>query len=93
MSSANYLDRLVENGAVVKNSPASAGYKRDLSLFDPWVGKIAWRKTWQPTPVFLPKKSHGLSSKESDMTEVTEHTHTDLGKLANILEKAMALHV
>ena len=22
--------------------------------FDPWVGKIFWRRAWQPTPVFLP---------------------------------------
>ena len=22
--------------------------------FDPWVGKIPWRRKWQPTPVFLP---------------------------------------
>ena len=22
--------------------------------FDPWVGKIPWRRSWQPTPVFLP---------------------------------------
>ena len=22
--------------------------------FDPWVGKIPWRKEWQATPVFLP---------------------------------------
>ena len=21
--------------------------------FDPWVGKIPWRREWQPTPVFL----------------------------------------
>ena len=27
--------------------------------FDPWVGKIRWRKKWQPTPVFLPGKFHG----------------------------------
>ena len=26
--------------------------------FDPWVGKIPWRRTWQPTPIFLPGKSH-----------------------------------
>ena len=26
---------------------------------DPWVGKIPWRKEWQPTPVFLPGESHG----------------------------------
>ena len=46
--------------------------------FDPWVGKIPWRRKWQPTPVLLPGKSHGQRSlvgyipwvrKESDMTE------------------------
>ena len=46
--------------------------------FNFWVGKISWRRQWQPTPVFLPGKSHGWGSlvgyspwgrKESDMTE------------------------
>ena len=27
--------------------------------FDPWVRKISWRRSWQPTPVFLPGESHG----------------------------------
>ena len=27
--------------------------------FDPWVGKIPWRRTWQSTPLFLPRESHG----------------------------------
>ena len=27
--------------------------------FDPWFGKISWRRKWQPTPVFLPGESHG----------------------------------
>ena len=27
--------------------------------FDPGVSKIPWSRTWQPTPVFLPGKSHG----------------------------------
>ena len=27
--------------------------------FDPWVRKILWRRIWPPTPVFLPRKSHG----------------------------------
>ena len=36
---------------VVKNLPVNA---RDMKLaFDPWVGKIPWRREWQPTPVFL----------------------------------------
>ena len=30
--------------------------------FDPWVGKIPWRREWQPTPVFLPKEFHGQRS-------------------------------
>ena len=30
--------------------------------FDPWIGKIPWRRKWQPTPVFLPGKSHGQRS-------------------------------
>ena len=28
----------------------------------PWVGKIPWRREWQPTPVFLHGKSHGQRS-------------------------------
>ena len=30
--------------------------------FNPWVRKIPWRRKWQPTPVFLPGKFHGLRS-------------------------------
>ena len=30
--------------------------------FDPWVGKIPWRRKWQPTPVFWPGESHGQRS-------------------------------
>ena len=32
--------------------------------FNPWVGKIPWRKKWQPTLVFLPGKSHRQRSLE-----------------------------
>ena len=48
--------------------------------FDPWVGKIPWRRAWQPTPIFFIKKeSHGQRRlvgyspwvhKESVMTEM-----------------------
>ena len=46
--------------------------------FEPWVGKIPWRRKWQPTPVLLPGTSHGWrilvgysswGRKESDTTE------------------------
>ena len=30
--------------------------------FDPWVGKIPWKRKWQPTPVFLPGESQGQRS-------------------------------
>ena len=30
--------------------------------FDSWVREIPWRRRWQPTPVLLPEKSHGLRS-------------------------------
>ena len=48
--------------------------------FDPWVGKIPWRRAWQPTPVSLPGESYGQRSlegyspwccKELDTTEAT----------------------
>ena len=29
-----------------------------LLRFNPWVGKIPWRRPWQLTPVFLPGESH-----------------------------------
>ena len=29
------------------------------SEFDPWVGKIPWRRKWQPILVFFPGKSLG----------------------------------
>ena len=51
--------------------------------FNPWVGKIPWRREWQSTPVLLPGKSHGQKSlvgyslwshKELDMTEQLHFT-------------------
>ena len=46
--------------------------------FDPWVGKIPWRREWPPVPVFLPGEFHEQCSlagcsprglKELDTTE------------------------
>ena len=30
--------------------------------FNPWVNKTPWRMEWQPTPVLLPRESHGQRS-------------------------------
>ena len=43
--------------SLVKNLPAV-----QETGFDPWVGKIPWRRKWQPTAVSLPGKSHGQRS-------------------------------
>jgi len=52
--------------------------------FDHWVGKVPWRRAWQPTPVFLPGESRGQKSlvgcspqghQEPDTTEALS-THT-----------------
>ena len=77
----SFLENPMDRGAwlapahgVLKSQPASA---RD-GRFHAWVKKIPWRREWQPTPIFLPGKSHGQrslegysphSSKESDSTK------------------------
>ena len=38
---------------MVKNPPAK---------LETWVGKMLWRRAWQPTPVFLLGESHGQGS-------------------------------
>ena len=44
---------------MVKNLPAMNPGKPG---FEPWVGKIPWRRAWQLTPVFLPGEYHGQRS-------------------------------
>ena len=63
---------------MVKNLPAM-----QETLVQLLGQKIPWRRKWQPTPVFLPGKSHGQRSledcspgghKELNMTEQLTHT-------------------
>ena len=64
---------------VVKNPPANAGDRRKRQEFDPWAGKIPWRRAWQPTRILawrIPwtEEPGGLQSKgrkELNSTEVT----------------------
>ena len=51
-------NREVPCDSVVKNPSANTGDEGSI----PWVGKIPWRRKWQPTPVFLPGESHGQKS-------------------------------
>ena len=72
----------INKGSLGSGSPGGSDSKVCLQCekhrFNPWVRKIPWRRRWQPTPVFLPGKSHGWRSpagyspwsrKESDTTE------------------------
>ena len=65
---------------MVKNLPAMQEIRIPSLRQDLWVGKIPWRKKWQPTAVFLPGEPHGQRSlegcgpqgrKESDTTGAT----------------------
>ena len=69
-----YIFQSFPGGSEVKVSATQCGRPG----FNPWVGKIPWRRKWQPTPVLLPGESHGQRSlvgyspqghKESDTTE------------------------
>ena len=64
--------------------------------FDPWIGKIPWRREWQPIPVPLPEKFLGQRSlegyspwgcKESDTAEqLTLWLHFRVGVLVGTEE-------
>ena len=51
--------------------------------FDPWAGKIPWRRAWQPTPAFLPGESqgqrslagysHGASQSQTRLKQLSTH--------------------
>ena len=68
--------------------------------FDPCVGKIPWRRKWQPTPVSLPGKFHGQRSlagyspwghKESDTIEWL-HFHFSLSRSKRQLNMCICFH-
>ena len=80
-------------GGTSGKEPACQCRRCKRCWFDVWVGKMPWRRARQPTPSFLPGKSHGQRSlvgyslqghNESDMTEVTQHIHTQARVLATV---------
>ena len=44
-------------GGASGKGPACQCRKHKRCGFDPWVGKIPWRRAWQPTPVLMPRES------------------------------------
>ena len=73
---------------VVKNPSASAG---DMSLI-PGSGRAPWKRTWQPTPVFLPGESPWAEDspeghKELYSTEVTACIHSFISHFLKSVKK------
>ena len=62
---------------VIKNPLTNAGNLKRHG-FDPWVGRIPWRRKQQPTPVFLPGESHGQRSLVGLQSMVSQRVRHDL---------------
>ena len=57
-------------------------YRRpERHRFDPWDGKIPWRRKWQPAPVLLPGESHGRGAWRATVHRVPK-SWTRLKKLS-----------
>ena len=63
--------------------------------FDLWVGKIPWKRKWQPTPIFLPGKSQGHRSLlgtdhgvAKSQTQLNNYTTTIPARLIHLTENA-----
>ena len=46
-------------GGAKGKEPACPCKRHKKFEFDRWVGRIPWKRVWQPTPVFFPGESHG----------------------------------
>ena len=77
-------------GGASGKEPACQCRRHKRHGFGPQIGKIPWRRAWQPTPVLLPGESHGQGSlvsyspwdrKELDTTVATEHIRRNYGEV------------
>ena len=84
---------------VVKNPSANTGRPK-RHRFDPWVGKIPWRRAQQPIPVFLPAESHDRGAWLAAVHRVAQNliwlkwlsTHACKGSYSRVLStKALLL--
>ena len=76
------------SGGTTSKEPTCQRMRHKRRGLDPWVGKIPWRRAWQPSPGFFPGESHGQrrladysprGHKEPVTTEVTQHTRMQRG--------------
>ena len=78
------INRASQVALVVKNLSANAGDGRE-PRFSPWVGKVPWRRKWQPTPVFLPGESHGQRRLDGWIDWACLHVINDVDHLFMLL--------
>ena len=77
-----YLDLYYEVLAAFSGKESICRFRRHKrGRFNPWVGKIPWRREWQPTPVLLPGKFHRQRSlwariREVAKSQTRQHTRT-----------------
>ena len=73
-------------GGTSGKEPACQCRRHKGRAFDPWVGKIPWRRAWQSTPVFLPGEcpwteepsrlqSIGSQRLRYDWSDLAQHIH------------------
>ena len=67
------LKRALRCGDAGGKEPACQCRRRKRCVFNPWVGKVPWRRAWQPTPVFLLGKSHGVSKSWIRLEQLSTH--------------------
>ena len=61
-------------GGISGKEPTCQCRRHKRHRFSPWVGKVPWRRKWQPTPVFLPGESHG----QKNLVDYSPYSHTEL---------------
>ena len=76
-------------GGTRTKEPACQCRKHKRCRFNPWVGKIPWRRSWQPTPVFLPGESmdrgawratvHRVAKSRTWLKQLNMHTFSHWG--------------
>ena len=70
-------------------------------VFNPWVGKIPWRRERLPSPVFWPGKFHGITNMEKSkgsqswtwLSDFHKHTSEDKSPLNQIIRTAWVSYV
>ena len=59
-------------GSTGGKEPACQCRRHKRHGFDPWVGKMPWRRAWQPIPVFLPGESPWTERRGAEVHRVVQ---------------------